>query len=129
MWSRAITVAAEMIPLTAVLLGTPCLPDLVGSADPMSCFLNARAGTVVTNLVSVGSTRRAAYRMPGGPAIPALMLAATAVVCYGAWRADWVPVVVALGIILAGLPYYYLYLYAQRGDRWTLPEPTDEEIA
>lgn len=225
LWSLAITVAAEMIPLIAVLLGTPSLPDLVGSADPMSYFLNAHAGTVVTNLVSVGiaiaiinavlaimlqigrliyssardqswpdwmnralgevhptlktpvvatllagamgglilwlvpfdvmlivtsasllityflialaalvgrvtgSTRRAAYRMPGGPVIPALMLVATAVVCYEAWRADWVPVVVALGIFLAGLPYYYLYLHPRRGARWTLPEPADEEIA
>jgi amino acid transporter len=225
LWSLAITVAAEMLPLIAVLLGTPSLPDLVGSADPMSYFLNARAGTVVTHLVSVGiaiaiinavlaivlqigrliyssardqswpdwlnqilgqvhptlktpmvatlsagvmgaailwlvpfeimlivtaasllityllvalaalvgratgSTRRAVYRMPGGPVIPALMLAATVLVCYETWIADWVPVAVALGIFLAGLPYYYFYLHPRRGSRWTLPEPADEEIA
>ncbi len=27
-----------------------------------------------------------------------------------------------------GIPYYYLYLYPKRGDRWTLPEPPDEEL-
>lgn len=224
LWSLAITVAAELIPLVAVLLGTPSLPGLVGAADPMSWFLQARGGTVVNDVVSVGiaiaiinavlaimlqmgrlvyssardqswpdwlnrplgsvhprlrtpvvatlvvgvvgalllwlvpfdvlltvtaasllityalvalaafvgrvrgRTSRAPYRMPGWPAVPLAMLGATVVVGYETWVADWVPVVVAVGIFAVGLPYYYLYLHPRRGDRWTLPEPADEEL-
>jgi amino acid transporter len=225
LWSLLITVAAELIPLVAVLLGTPSLKDLVGSADPMSYFLQARGGTTVNDVVSVGiaiaiinavlaivlqmgrliyssardrswpdwinrplvavhptlrtpvtatllvgvigalllwlvsfhillivtsasllitygmvglaalvgrvrgATAHAAYKMPGWPAVPVAMIAATIVVGYESWIADWVPVVVAASIFAAGIPYYYLYLHPRRGDRWTLPDPADEELA
>ncbi|MFL5818921.1 MAG: APC family permease [Conexibacter sp.] len=225
LWSLAITVAAELIPLIAVLLGTPSLKDLIGSDDPMSYFLQARGGDVVNDVVSVGiaiaiinavlaillqlgrliyssardrswpdvinrplaavhprlrtpvtatllvgvigalllwlvpfdtllivtsasllityglvglaaivgrvrgATKGAAYRMPGWPWVPVAMVAATIVVGYESWTADWKPVVVAAAIFAAGIPYYYLYLHPRRGDRWTLPEPADEELA
>ncbi|MCI0686807.1 MAG: APC family permease, partial [Sporichthyaceae bacterium] len=53
LWSLGITVAAEFLPLVAVLLGTPSMNDLIGAADPMSYFLLARGGTVVNDLVSI----------------------------------------------------------------------------
>ncbi|WP_196809301.1 APC family permease [Conexibacter woesei] len=53
LWSLAITVAAELIPLTGVLLGTPSLQGLVGASDPMSYFLRARGGETVSDIVSV----------------------------------------------------------------------------
>ncbi len=225
LWSLAITVAAEFIPLVAVLLGTPSLPKLVGATDPMSYFLLARGGTAVNDIVSVGiaiaiinavlaivlqmgrliyssardqswpdwlnrplgsvhprlrtpvvatllvgvigalllwlvpfsvlltvtgasllltyalvalaafigrlrgNTSHAPYRMRAWPLVPLAMLAATIVVGYETWNADWVPVVVAVAIFAAGLPYYYLYLYPRRGERWTLPDPADEELS
>lgn len=225
LWSLAITVAAELIPLTAVLLGTPSLTDLIGSDDPMSYFLQARGGDVVNDVVSIGiaiaiinavlaillqlgrlvyssardrswpdaisrplasvhprlrtpvtatllvgvigalllwlvsfdtllivtsasllityglvglaaivgrvrgMTSGAAYRMPGWPWVPVAMIAATIIVGYESWTADWKPVVVAAAIFAVGFPYYYLYLHPRRGDRWTLPEPADEELA
>jgi amino acid transporter len=225
LWSLAITVVAEFLPLVAVLLGTPSLPRLVGAADPMSYFLLARGGAAVNDIVSVGiaiaiinavlaimlqmgrliyssardqswpdwlnrplgsvhpqlrtpvaatllvgvigalllwlvpfsvmltvtgasllityalvglaafigrlhgRTSHAPYRMPAWPAVPLAMVAATVVVGYETWTADWVPVVVAVAIFAAGLPYYYLYLHPRRGDRWTLPDPADEELS
>jgi len=225
LWSLAITVAAELIPLIAVLLGTPSLKDLIGSDDPMTYFLQARGGDVVNDVVSIGiaiaiinavlaillqlgrlvyssardrswpdpinrplaavhprlrtpvtatllvgvigalllwlvpfdtllivtsasllityglvglaaivgrvhgATRGAAYRMPGWPWVPVAMIAATIVVGYESWTADSKPVVVAVAIFAVGFPYYYLYLHPRRGDRWTLPEPADEELA
>jgi amino acid transporter len=54
LWSLAITVAAELIPLVAVLLGTPSLKELIGSDDPMTYFLEARGGDVVNDVVSLG---------------------------------------------------------------------------
>ena len=224
LWSLAITVAAEFIPLVAVLLGTPSLRGLVGAGNPMSWFLQARGGSVINDVVSIGiaiaiinavlaivlqmgrlvyssardrswpdwlnrplasvhprlrtpatatllmgvvgalllwlvpfsvlltataasllityalvalaafvgrvrgRTSRAVYRMPAWPAVPLAMFAATGVVAYEQWIADWVPVVVAVAIFAVGLPYYYLYLHPRRGERWTLPEPADEEL-
>lgn len=66
--------------------------------------------------------------MPAWPLVPLFMLAATVVVGYENWIADWVPVVVAVAVFAGGLPYYFLYLHPRRGDRWTLPEPADEEL-
>lgn len=54
MVSLAVTVAAELIPLVCVLLGTPSLPRLLSSAAPMNYFLLSRGGHVVNVLVSLG---------------------------------------------------------------------------
>jgi len=54
LWSLAIAVLAELIPLIAVLLGTKDLAALVASPSPMTEFLTERAGPVVNTLVSVG---------------------------------------------------------------------------
>jgi amino acid transporter len=224
LWSLAIVVVAELVPLVAVLLGTPSLSKLVGADDPMSYFMQARGGTVVNDVVSLGiaiaiinavlaivlqlarllysgardrswpdwlnrpfasvhprlrtpvvatlftgavsalclwlmpldlmitatgatvvityalvgaaalagrmnrQTARAAYRMPWWPLVPLLMIIATVIVTYETWLTDWVPVAVAVGLFVVGIPYFYLYLYPRRGDRWTLPEPPDEEL-
>jgi amino acid transporter len=224
LWSLVIVVVVELVPLIAVLLGTPSMSGLVGAADPMSYFLQARGGTVINDLVSLGiaiaiinavlaivlqagrlvysSARdrswpdwlnrpfaavhprlrtpvvatlvvgvasalvlwlmpfnlmltatgatviityllvglaalvgritgrsgRADYKMPWWPLVTLVMIAATAVVTYETWLVDWVPVIVAIGMFLIGIPYYYLYLHPRRGDRWTLPDAPDEEI-
>lgn len=53
MWSLLITVIAEFVPLVAVLLGAPSLTRLIGSPAPMSYFMQARGGTLLSDLVSV----------------------------------------------------------------------------
>jgi amino acid transporter len=54
LWSLVITVVAEFVPLIAVLLGTPSLSGLAGATDPMTYFLQARGGTVINDMVSIG---------------------------------------------------------------------------
>jgi amino acid transporter len=54
LWSLAITVAAEIIPMTAVILGAPDLGQLVGSASPMQYFVTARGGSALNTIVSLG---------------------------------------------------------------------------
>jgi amino acid transporter len=54
MWSLAITVAAELIPMTAVLLGAPSLGKLIGNPAPMEYFVTARGGSTLNTIVSLG---------------------------------------------------------------------------
>jgi amino acid transporter len=54
MWSLAITVAAELIPMTAVLLGAPSLGKLISSPAPMEYFVTARGGSTLNIIVSLG---------------------------------------------------------------------------
>ncbi len=53
LWSVLITVAAELIPLTAILLGASSLPELFGSELPVEHFLTERAGSAVTVVVLI----------------------------------------------------------------------------
>ncbi|WP_020494671.1 APC family permease [Sciscionella marina] len=223
LWSLAITVAAELIPLIAVLLGTPDTMDLIAADAPMNYFLLARGGSALNIAVSLGialavinaviaimlqigrllysaardrslpdrvgtplsrihprlrtpltatitvtviaalvywfvpfpvlllgsgaslvityilvgigaftgrvrgRTAKAPYRMPLWPVPPLLLLAAMVVVVYENLLTDWVPVAIALGIFAIGYLYYYGYIHPRRGDRWTLPDPVDEQ--
>ncbi|GAA2413817.1 APC family permease [Nonomuraea africana] len=53
MFSLAVTVTAELVPVVAVLLGTPDLAGLLASDAPMSHFLLSRGGRVVDTVVSL----------------------------------------------------------------------------
>lgn len=54
LWSLVVTVAAELIPTTAVLLGAPDLTRVTTEAAPMTYFLLATAGDAVNTIVSIG---------------------------------------------------------------------------
>lgn len=51
LWSAGITIAAELIPLTAILLGASSQEELFGSELPVEAFLSERTGHAVTVLV------------------------------------------------------------------------------
>lgn len=53
LWSLAITVAAELIPMTAVILGAPSLNDLLSASAPMEYFVTSRAGHAMNTVVSL----------------------------------------------------------------------------
>ncbi len=53
-WSLGITVVAELVPVTAALLGAPSLQGLVGSTTPMSYVLTSLGGNVLNALVTIG---------------------------------------------------------------------------
>ncbi|MFB9307766.1 amino acid transporter [Agromyces hippuratus] len=53
LWSAVITVIAELVPLTAVLLGADSLEELFGAGLPVESFLASRAGDTVTVVVLV----------------------------------------------------------------------------
>jgi amino acid transporter len=54
LWSLVITVAAELIPTTAVLVGAPNLAKVTVSATPMNDFILATSGKVLNTIVSLG---------------------------------------------------------------------------
>ena len=66
--------------------------------------------------------------MPGYPAVPIALAGAMIVVIYESVKADWVPVIVTLGIFLVGFPYYWVMIRPYGGRRWNLLNPADEEI-
>ena len=74
------------------------------------------------------TTDAAEYRMPLWPVPPILMTLATLGILVMSLLTDWIPVGVAVGIFALGLIYYAVYLRG-KGDRWTLPDPADEELA
>lgn len=53
LWSLAITVLAELVPMTAVILGAPSLRALLSDPAPMQYFVTARGGTALNTIVSL----------------------------------------------------------------------------
>jgi amino acid transporter len=54
LWALAITVVAELVPLTAVLMGAPDLKALLGSANLFGDFMTSRGGSLVNTIVGAG---------------------------------------------------------------------------
>jgi amino acid transporter len=53
-WSLGITIVAELVPVTAALLGAPSLHGLVSSSTPMSYVLTSLGGSTINILVTIG---------------------------------------------------------------------------
>ena len=53
-WSLAITIVAELVPVTAALVGAPSLSALVTSSTPMAYVLTSLGGSTINALVSLG---------------------------------------------------------------------------
>jgi amino acid transporter len=53
LWALAITVAAEAIPLAAILMGAPDLTALLSAPNMLDYFLVARGGTVINTVISL----------------------------------------------------------------------------
>jgi amino acid transporter len=56
LWSLVITVLAELVPTTAVLLGAPSLDTVTTGTAPMNAFLLATSSSTVNDVVSLGIT-------------------------------------------------------------------------
>ncbi|MFK0311218.1 APC family permease [Pseudomonas sp. NPDC090233] len=53
-WSLALVVAIELVPICALLLGAPSLKDMLASGDPIGYLLNAHGNPTLSRLVSAG---------------------------------------------------------------------------
>lgn len=54
LWSLVITVLAELIPLTAVIVGSPSIARLSASAIPMRYFIESTSNKTVYTIISLG---------------------------------------------------------------------------
>ena len=54
LWSLVITVAAELIPLTATIVGAPSLAKLTQSAVPLQYFIESTSDNAVYDVLSLG---------------------------------------------------------------------------
>jgi amino acid transporter len=54
MWALVITVAAELIPVTAIIVGSPSLAKLSTSAVPMQYFIEATSNKTIYTIISLG---------------------------------------------------------------------------
>ncbi|HEX7390593.1 MAG TPA: APC family permease [Acidiphilium sp.] len=54
LWALGITVFAELVPLTAVLMGAPDLRTLLGSQNMIGDFITSRGGNLANILISLG---------------------------------------------------------------------------
>lgn len=52
--SFGLSLALELIPVVAVLIGAPDLKSLLGADDPFGMFVNGRGGTLVSQMVAIG---------------------------------------------------------------------------
>jgi amino acid transporter len=54
LWSLALVVAIELVPICALLLGAPSLEAMLASNDPIGYLLNAHGNPTLSRLVSAG---------------------------------------------------------------------------
>ncbi|QHG66499.1 APC family permease [Pseudomonas putida] len=54
LWSLALVVAIELVPICALLLGAPSLEAMLASSDPIGYLLNAHGNPMLSRLVSAG---------------------------------------------------------------------------
>jgi amino acid transporter len=137
--SRPLSVVSERFktPVVATIV-VGVVSALVLWLIPFDVLLISTSANLVVVYLLVGvaallgrinhSTDAGEYRMKLWPAAPIIMIVATAVILVMSLVANWVPVVVTLAMLAAGLIYYTLYLRPRLSDRWTLPNPADEEL-
>jgi amino acid transporter len=73
------------------------------------------------------ATARTGYRMPLWPLPPLVVLGIMAYVLYQNITTDITPLVVSLVTLMIGVAWYFLFVHPRRGERWTLPDPQDDE--
>ncbi len=126
-------------PVTATLI-VGGAAAVVASIVPINSLITATGATLVALYVIValsaivgrrnGTTAHARYKMPWWPLAPVAVIAALGYVTYELWQGNPWQVIIAAGALAVGYAYYYLYLYPQRGTRWTMPAaPHDEHAA
>lgn len=113
------TLAAVFVPLSWLITATGASVAVIYLVVAVCALRLRRAG-------AAGSR---GYRMPGWPLPPLLLVAGMVYVCVEVARDAPSQIAVSLVTMLAGAVYYFGFIHPRRGDRWTLPDPIEEEAA
>ncbi|WP_216849423.1 hypothetical protein [Pimelobacter simplex] len=65
--------------------------------------------------------------MPLWPLPPLLLIAGMVYVCVQVARDTPSQVAISVATMVLGTAYYLAFIHPRRGDRWTLPDPVEEE--
>jgi L-asparagine transporter-like permease len=105
---------------------------LVGAFVPFSLLILASGASLIViyaivavaalRVRSMGSSHKSAYTMPVWPVPPIIVIVAIAYIAYQGVLADPRPMLIALGTMLIGVVYYYVYISSRTDSRWTLPD-------
>lgn len=105
---------------------------LVGAFVPFSLLILASGASLIViyaivavaalRVRSMGSSHKSAYTMPLWPVPPIIVIVAIIYIAYQGVLADSRPLLIAIGTMLIGVVYYYVYINSRTDSRWTLPE-------
>ncbi|GAA4091728.1 amino acid transporter [Nocardioides kongjuensis] len=109
---------AAFIPLTWLITATGASVALVYLV----------VGACALRLRRPGSASSRGYRMPLWPLPAVLLVAGMLYVCVEVGRDAPSQLVIGLATVAIGVAYYFGFIHPRRGDRWTLPDPVEEEL-
>jgi amino acid transporter len=66
------------------------------------------------------------YKMPLWPVFPIISIGGVGWMLYRLSRENWKHIVIAVGVALAALIYYYAYLYPRRDKKWIMLDAVEE---
>jgi amino acid transporter len=125
-------------PVNATLL-VGALSALTAAFIPLTWLITATGASVALVYLVVGacalrlrrpgSASSRGYRMPLWPLPPVLLVAGMLYVCVEVGRDAPSQLVIGLVTVAIGVAYYFGFIHPRRGDRWTLPDPVEEELA
>ncbi|GAB4013804.1 APC family permease [Nocardioides ultimimeridianus] len=125
-------------PANATLL-VGVLAVLAGIFIPLDWLITATGASVAVVYLVVAAcalrlrrpsvTPSRGYRMPWWPLPPVLLIAAMAYVCVQTTRDTPSQVAISAVTMVVGVLYYYGFIHPRRGERWTLPEPVEEDLS
>jgi len=105
---------------------------LVGAFVPFSLLILASGASLIVvyaivavaalRVRSMGTSHKSAYTMPFWPVPPIIVIVAIIYIAYQGVLADSRPLLIAIGTMLVGVVYYYIYINSRTDSRWTLPE-------
>ena len=105
---------------------------LVGAFVPFSLLILASGASLIVvyaivavaalRVRSMGTSHKSAYTMPFWPVPPIIVIVAIIYIAYQGVLADSRPLLIAIGAMVIGVVYYYIFINSRTDSRWTLPE-------
>ncbi|WP_228373620.1 APC family permease [Demequina soli] len=120
-------VATVLVGVVSVAAGFLPFDWLLVATGASAIFMYATVALAALRVRRARSGRTDGYRMPLFPLPPIIVLAIMAYVTYQTIEADATSLLISVAAIVLGGLWYVGFIHPRRGDRWTLPDPQDDE--